>query len=151
MSHLSLVHSGVALVNSHTVAVNAGKCHAGLLREIRMTLLTCPAARVCFSPGSYLDRQHKPRPAYDMTNEGLMMLVLGWNELRWIRFRANYFKAMFAKTYPDRVRLVRLIERELTDLRRAGDVQRPRLVITDGMPNASMRTRDLPSLIAPSR
>ncbi|WP_321416649.1 Rha family transcriptional regulator [uncultured Desulfobacter sp.] len=92
---------GKLVVSSMMVAEHFNKNHKDVLRKIRQILSELPEntedfSGVNFSPAEYIDEQGKPRPAYNLTRDGFLLLVMGFTGKKAMACKYAYINAFNA-------------------------------------------------------
>lgn len=87
----------VPLINSRDVGKQLdNKRHDNVLRDIEAILASSEVSaleRAWFRPVEYIDAQGKPRPSYDLTEEGFQLLTQQWKGPAAMRLRIRCIKA----------------------------------------------------------
>jgi Rha family phage regulatory protein len=89
------------VTTSLKVAEYFGKPHRSVLRKIRNIMSECSTAfsEHNFVLADYIDEQGKPRPMYEVTKDGWIMLVMGFTGVQAAAIKEKYiiaFNAMYA-------------------------------------------------------
>jgi Rha family phage regulatory protein len=88
--HVDLIE-GKPMVSSLTVALNFGKDHKNVSRDIRRLLQDEPEfSRLNFEPRDYTDARGKQQTAYDMTEQGFTLLAMGFTGALARQFKIAY-------------------------------------------------------------
>lgn len=92
---------GKLTVSSMMVAEHFDKDHKNVLREIRRIITEVPGnlgdfSGLNFEPAEYIDEQGKPRPAYDLTRDGFVLLVMGFTGKKAMAWKVKYINAFNA-------------------------------------------------------
>lgn len=87
-----------ALTNSVLVAGKFGKRHADVIRSIEKILNTEDESlnakmRLAFVSTTYEDSTGKSNPAYIMNQKGFSILVMGWNGVKALKFKNEFYDA----------------------------------------------------------
>lgn len=87
-----VMKDGHAITTSLAVADVFGKQHKNVLQAINS--LDCPEefGRLNFQPGSYLDANNQSRPMFDITKNGLTLLVMGFTGDKATQFKIAYIQ-----------------------------------------------------------
>ena len=86
---------GHAVTDSLKIAKIFGRRHDDILRAIRNLLADCPqefSARN-FAGADYIDDQGKPRPMYQISKDGFVLLVMGFTGRQATAFKIAYIAA----------------------------------------------------------
>ncbi|MDY2946712.1 MAG: Rha family transcriptional regulator [Mannheimia varigena] len=83
------------ITDSHTVAKVFGKSHKNVLRDIQNLLEDCPDkfGGLNFELTSYKDRWNREKPMFEMTKNGFVLLVMGFNGKRATQFKIAFIEA----------------------------------------------------------
>ena len=86
------------LTNSLLVAEKFGKRHADVIRSIDNILNTEDESlnakmRLAFVSTTYEDATGKSNPAYIMNQKGFSILVMGWNGIKALKFKNEFYDA----------------------------------------------------------
>lgn len=89
------------LTNSLLVAEKFGKRHADVIRSIDNILntedeLLNAKMRLAFVSTTYEDSTGKSNPAYIMNQKGFSILVMGWNGIKALKFKNEFYDAFEA-------------------------------------------------------
>lgn len=89
------------LTNSLLVAERFGKRHSDVIRSIDNILNTEDESlnakmRLAFVPTTYEDVTGKSNPAYIMNQKGFSILVMGWNGIKALKFKNEFYDAFEA-------------------------------------------------------
>ena len=89
------------LTNSLLVAEKFGKRHADVIRSIDNILntedeLLNAKMRLAFVSTTYEDSTGKSNPAYIMNQKGFYILVMGWNGIKALKFKNEFYDAFEA-------------------------------------------------------
>ena len=89
------------LTNSLLVAEKFGKRHADVIRSIDNILntedeLLNAKMRLAFVSTTYEDPTGKSNPAYIMNQKGFSILVMGWNGIKALKFKNEFYDAFEA-------------------------------------------------------
>lgn len=89
------------LTNSLLVAEKFGKRHADVIRSIDNILntedeLLNAKMRLAFVSTTYEDSTGKSNPAYIMDQKGFSILVMGWNGIKALKFKNEFYDAFEA-------------------------------------------------------
>lgn len=89
------------LTNSLLVAEKFGKRHADVIRSIDNILNTEDESlnakmRLAFVSTTYEDATGKSNPAYIMNQKGFSILVMGWNGIKALKFKNEFYDAFEA-------------------------------------------------------
>ena len=89
------------LTNSVLVAEKFGKRHADVIRSIDNILntedeLLNAKMRLAFVSTTYEDSTGKSNPAYIMNQKGFSILVMGWNGIKALKFKNEFYDAFEA-------------------------------------------------------
>lgn len=81
--------------NSRMVASMFKKRHDNVLRDIREIIAQIPDnfSRLIFEEAKYIDKQGKTRESYEMTKDGFMLLVMGYNTKEAMAIKVAYIAA----------------------------------------------------------
>ena len=90
------IDANVPLVNSRDVAEKFGKRHDHVLRDIKAIELSPDLGAAWFRPTFYIGDDGTTRPSSDMTRDGLMLLVMGWQGERAMALKVRYIEAFNA-------------------------------------------------------
>ncbi len=84
--------------NSRMVASMFKKRHDNVLRDIREIIAQIPDnfSRLIFEEAKYIDKQGKTRESYEMTKDGFMLLVMGYNTKEAMAIKVAYIAALLA-------------------------------------------------------
>lgn len=93
--------NGQVLTNSLLVAEKFGKRHADVIRSIDNILNTEDESlnakmRLAFVSTTYEDSTGKSNPAYIMNQKGFSILVMGWNGIKALKFKNEFYDAFEA-------------------------------------------------------
>ena len=93
--------NGQVLTNSLLVAEKFGKRHADVIRSIDNILNTEDESlnakmRLAFVSTTYEDATGKSNPAYIMNQKGFSILVMGWNGIKALKFKNEFYDAFEA-------------------------------------------------------
>lgn len=94
-------HNDQVLTNSLLVAEKFGKRHADVIRSIDNILntedeLLNAKMRLAFVSTTYEDSTGKSNPAYIMNQKGFSILVMGWNGIKALKFKNEFYDAFEA-------------------------------------------------------
>ena len=83
------------ITDSHTVAKVFGKSHKNVLRDIYNLLQDCPDefGGLNFELTSYKDRWNRDKPMFEITKNGFVLLVMGFNGKRATQFKIAFIEA----------------------------------------------------------
>lgn len=83
------------ITDSHTVAKVFGKSHKNVLRDIYNLQHDCPEefGKLNFELTSYKDRWNREKPMFEMTKNGFVLLVMGFNGKRATQFKIVFIEA----------------------------------------------------------
>lgn len=91
MENLGLIiKNEKVIVSSKNVAENYDKRHADVMRDIRNILEDVPQAQRNFAQSSYINKQNKEQPMYEMDRQGFSMLVMGFTGKKAKEFTYKY-------------------------------------------------------------
>ena len=85
-------NSGVAKVDSLSVAEAFDKDHRNVIRDIRNLDCSEEFRQLNFELTSYTDAQGKERPCYNLTRDGFTFLVMGYRGAKAAQFKEAYIK-----------------------------------------------------------
>lgn len=93
--------NGQVLTNSLLVAEKFGKRHADVIRSIDNILNTEDESlnakmRLAFVSATYEDSTGKSNPIYIMNQKGFSILVMGWNGIKALKFKNEFYDAFEA-------------------------------------------------------
>ena len=93
--------NGKLTVSSIMVAEHFGKNHKNVLREIRQIMTELPEDSdnfngLNFEPVEYIDAKGEMRPAYDLTRDGFVLLVMGFTGKKAMAWKVKYINAFNA-------------------------------------------------------
>ena len=96
MKEFISIRNGHAVTTDIQIAEAFGKRTSDLKRLIRK--LPCPKhfSERNFTLTSYIDKQGKQRPMYEITKDGFVLLVMGFTGERAIEFKIRYIEAFNA-------------------------------------------------------
>lgn len=107
---------GQPMTTSRRVAQMFGKEHKNVLRSVERLLPDLPDefSRLNFEPRTYTDDRGKEQPEYLLTQDGFLMLAMGFTGREAIRWRAEFIKAfnVMARTLQRQQRTLMSAERE---------------------------------------
>ena len=81
------------ITTSLRVAEAFGKRHDNVLQRVRMLDCSAEFSARNFAAAEYVDGQQKPRPAYEMTKDGFMFLVMGFTGSKAAAIKESYIAA----------------------------------------------------------
>ena len=92
---------GKLTVSSMMVAEHFGKDHKDVLRKIRQTISELPKNTNYFNernfaPVEYIDNKGEMRPAYNLTRDGFVLLVMGFTGKKAMAWKVKYINAFNA-------------------------------------------------------
>lgn len=92
------VDHGQPVTTSRRVAERFGKEHKNVLQAIKRLLPDLPDdfGRLNFEPIEYTDDQNRRQPEYRLTQDGFLMLAMGFTGREAARWRAEFIKAFNA-------------------------------------------------------
>lgn len=93
LSPIVLIQDGKAITSSIDVANYFGKLHKDVLRKIQAIECSQEFNERNFTPVEYLDCKGEKRPAYQMTKDGFVFLVMGFTGKKAAQFKEAYIKA----------------------------------------------------------
>lgn len=90
--------SNQALTNSLLVAEKFGKRHADVIRSVEGLLNTTDEelnvkTRLAFVSDTYTNSEGKGNPVYIMNRKGFSILVMGYNGVKALKFKNNFYNA----------------------------------------------------------
>ncbi|WP_333665195.1 Rha family transcriptional regulator, partial [Desulfobacter postgatei] len=93
--------NGKLTVSSMMVAEHFEKEHKDVLRKIRQTMSELPENtdhfnERNFAPVEYIDNKGEMRPAYDLTRDGFVLLVMGFSGKKAMAWKVKYIEAFNA-------------------------------------------------------
>ncbi|SFB80622.1 phage regulatory protein, rha family [Flexibacter flexilis DSM 6793] len=88
-----IANNGQPITTSRKVAQAFGKEHKIVMRDIRELGCSPEFGGYNFVPTSYLDKQGKERPEYQITKNGFVMLVMGYTGENAMAFKEAYIAA----------------------------------------------------------
>jgi Rha family phage regulatory protein len=105
---------GQPMTTSRRVAQMFGKEHKNVLRSVERLLPDLPEefSRLNFEPRTYTDDRGKEQPEYLLTQDGFLMLAMGFTGRTAIHWRATFIKAFNALGKALRRRQSALMNRE---------------------------------------
>jgi Rha family phage regulatory protein len=107
---------GQPMTTSRRVAQMFGKEHKNVLRSVERLLPDLPDefSRLNFEPRTYTDDRGKEQPEYLLTQDGFLMLAMGFTGREAVHWRAAFIKAFntMAKTLQRQQRALMSAERE---------------------------------------
>lgn len=86
-------HDNQAITTSLKVAQFFGKQHKDVLKRIRGLGCSPEFNERNFAPVEYLDQKGERRPAYEMTKDGFVLLVMGFSGSKAMRIKEAYINA----------------------------------------------------------
>ena len=86
-------HDSQIITTSMKVAEFFGKQHKDVLRRIRDLGCSPEFNERNFAPVEYLDQKGERRPAYEMTKDGFVLLVMGYSGAKAMRIKEAYISA----------------------------------------------------------
>lgn len=92
LSPIVLIQDGKAITSSIDVANYFGRLHKNILRDISNLECSPEFNQLNFAPVEYLDCKGEKRPAYQMTKDGFMFLVMGFTGKKAAQFKEAYIK-----------------------------------------------------------
>ena len=84
---------GVLVVNSRDVSTTYDKRHSDVLRDIEALPLNANLRSAWFRSVSYVDSTGRTQPSYDLTRDGFMLLVMGYNGERFMALKIAWIEA----------------------------------------------------------
>jgi Rha family phage regulatory protein len=121
--HIRADADRVPVVNSRDIAEVFGKQHKNVLRDIE-NLIGSNVSRSWFRPVTVLDNYGREQPSINLTRDGFMLLVMGWNGERAMALKVAYIEAFNAMeselrtrdvtTHSDLIESIREIVRPLS-------------------------------------
>lgn len=93
LSPIVFIQDGKAITSSIDVANYFGKLHKDVIRKIQSIECSEEFNERNFAPVGYLDNKGEKRPAYQMTKDGFMFLVMGFTGKKAAQFKEAYIKA----------------------------------------------------------
>ncbi|WP_429565777.1 Rha family transcriptional regulator [Paraburkholderia sp. MM6662-R1] len=86
------------VTDTRIVAAHFGKLHKNVLRDVAALLRDCPPefGRLNFEPVEYRDAKGEARPAYRMTKDGFMLLVMGFTGAKALAVKVAFIAAFNA-------------------------------------------------------
>lgn len=93
--------NGKLTVSSMMVAEHFGKDHKDVLRKLRQTMSELPENTNYFNernfaPVEYIDNKGEMRPAYNLTRDGFVLLVMGFTGKKAMAWKVKYIEAFNA-------------------------------------------------------
>lgn len=86
-------HDNQIITTSLKVAEFFGKRHRDVLRRVRNLGCSPEFNERNFAPVEYIDSKGERRPAYEMTKDGFMLLVMGFNGAKAMQIKEAYIAA----------------------------------------------------------
>jgi Rha family phage regulatory protein len=137
--HIRADADRVPVVNSRDIAEVFGKRHADVLRDIQALKLNADLRSVWFRQSNYLDASGRTLPTVNLTRDGFMLLVMGWNGERAMALKVAYIEAFNAMESELRARDVTTHSDLIESIR---EIVRPLSVRFDGQDVAIERLED---------
>ncbi|EJP3909202.1 Rha family transcriptional regulator [Salmonella enterica] len=75
MKHLIKIANGQPVVSSKVVADEFGREHKNLMQNLRSLIDSGHLGELDFKPSSYIDKQNKTQPAYELTERGFLIAM----------------------------------------------------------------------------
>jgi Rha family phage regulatory protein len=75
MKHLIKIANGQPVVSSKVVAEEFGREHKNLMQNLRSLIDSGHLGELDFKPSSYIDKQNKTQPAYELTERGFLIAM----------------------------------------------------------------------------
>lgn len=75
MKHLIKIANGQPVVSSKVVAEEFGREHKNLMQNLRSLIESGHLGELDFKPSSYIDKQNKNQPCYELTERGFLIAM----------------------------------------------------------------------------
>ena len=86
------IKNNKAVVSSLDIARVFEKEHKNVIRNIKRLGCSDEFSRLHFEPSEYLDERGKMQPAYNMTRDGAVLLIMGYTGKLAMQFKEAYIK-----------------------------------------------------------
>jgi Rha family phage regulatory protein len=93
LNELVLIHKEKAVTTSRKIAETFGKNHKEVLRDIENLRCSKEFTQRNFALSSYKDKSGKKNKEFEVSKDGVVMLIMGYTGLKAMQFKESYINA----------------------------------------------------------